>query len=98
MRRLAIFTALACTVAILSSCGRSEHPDRELRAALTRTARLPHRYVYDDTSGGQKIVVQGVVEDDFRYKAEVVANGAVAFDEVASDDADARIVSSTLRS
>lgn len=87
MRKLAVVMASICALSLLVACGKSERPDRELRAALARTARLPHRYVYDDTSGDRKTVVQGLVEDDFRYKAEVVVDGAVALDEVTSDDA-----------
>lgn len=72
---------------VLPGCGRRQTDRDELRAALRATERLPGRLVYTDGREGRSLGVQGIVEDDFRFKARVQVNGTDAYDEVVSDDA-----------
>jgi hypothetical protein len=71
----------------LAGCGKSTETEDKLRAALRRTQPLAHRFAYTETAGGRKASVQGLVEDDFRYKARVAYGEVPVVDEVVSDDA-----------
>jgi PBP1b-binding outer membrane lipoprotein LpoB len=88
-RRLTTIVALVTMIATLTSgCGREHLTDaNRLRAIMATTARLPHRFVYTETTSRAKISVQGAVEDAFRYKAAVSLDGNVAMEEVVRDDA-----------
>jgi hypothetical protein len=76
----------------LSACGPATDAEKQLRAALQRTERLPHRFIYSEAytaekAPEQKTAVRGLVEDDFRYKARVAVDGRPVLDEAVSDDA-----------
>lgn len=78
------------------ACGDREEARDDLLQAIRRTEQLSYRFVYVDERpddvipGGAPTVadteVQGLVEDDFRFKARVSLNGSTAFDEVVHDD------------
>lgn len=85
--------ALVCLLASLglTACGEATDAERRLRAALRATERLAHRFVYTEVAqekgSQQKTAVQGLVEDDFRYKARVAVGNRPVLDEVVNDDA-----------
>ncbi len=86
--------AVACALAALggSACSKeSSDTEKRLRAALDRTERLAHRFSYTETFKQEKAtretLVQGLVEDDFRYKARLSVGPAPVLDEAVSDDA-----------
>lgn len=85
MRRLAV-AVITTSVMLLAACGHHDTTADELRAAVERTAHVPHRYVYEDDGDGRRTAVEGVVEDDLRYKARVLFDGTSVLDEVVSDD------------
>ncbi|MCI0547348.1 MAG: hypothetical protein L0027_08690, partial [Candidatus Rokubacteria bacterium] len=84
---------VACLLGALlaSGCGSATDAEARVRAALARTERLSHRFIYSedfkDEKAPRKTVVRGLVEDDFRYKARVFVAGREVLDEVVSDDA-----------
>jgi len=91
-RFVAVLVALA--VVTLPACGeRRDDRDRVLDY-LRATQRLAARYVYVDErfdnvitgARGRKTEVQGLREDDFKFKARVLFNGDDGFDEVVADD------------
>jgi hypothetical protein len=86
-RRLASVLCLALVVPALAGCGKSTETEDKLRAAIRRTERLAHRFVYAESAGGREAMVQGLVEDDLRYKARVAYGETSVLDEVVSDDA-----------
>lgn len=96
MKRLAILPVALMLAASMTACGNREEVRDEVLGALHRTQQLPYRFTYiDDRTenvlpGGTPVLpdaeVQGLVEDDFRFKARVSLNGSTAFDEVVRDD------------
>lgn len=83
----ALIVVLATFLAgLLAGCGRRETDRDELRAAIRATERLATRFVYTDERPERRIGVQGLIEDDFRFKARVLFDDADAYDEVVSDD------------
>jgi len=91
-RRMAVTFLCLGTALGLSACGPATDAEKRLRAALQRTERLPHRFIYSETytpekAPEQQTAVRGLVEDDFRYKARVAVDGRPVLDEAVSDDA-----------
>ncbi|MGH9003546.1 MAG: hypothetical protein ACRDYV_10490, partial [Acidimicrobiia bacterium] len=77
-RRTRGVLALAGLVATLGLSGCSSEAttiEKNLRAALSATEHLSHRFVYKETfvaeEATQATDVRGLVEDDLRYKARV---------------------------
>ena len=95
-RRLLLVLATALVAAGIGACGDREEVREEVLAALRRTESLSYRYVYRDQrpdavlpqapKARPDVEVQGLVEDDFRFKARVAFDGVEAYDEVVSDD------------
>ena len=87
-RRPAVLAVVAIMASALSACGGHHTTDADrLRAAMARTAKLPHRFVYSEAAGNTRTEVRGLVADDFRYKVSASVNGAPIWEEVADDDA-----------
>ena len=94
MKRRIAFLLVVATVAVTGACGDRKDDKDELLGYVRSTSRLPARYVYvderfdDQSTGtrGSRIEVQGLREDDFRFKARVLYDDAEGFDEVVSDD------------
>jgi hypothetical protein len=88
MRRRPLASLLSVVLAgmALAGCGKSTETEDKLRAAIRRTERLAHRFAYVETAGERAMSVQGLVEDDFRYKARVAYDEVPVVDEVVSDD------------
>ena len=93
-RRIALLLVGVCAATGFAACGNRRTDEDRLLRYIATTERLAARYVYvderfDDLLTGQKgrkLEVQGLKEDDFRFKARVLINGGDAFDEVVSDD------------
>ena len=82
---------LVVTALGLSGCKGDTDAEKRLREALRNTEKLSNTFLYKETvhdkAGNHEIDVRGLVEDDFRYKARVAADGKPLLDEVVSDDA-----------
>ena len=87
-RRLAGSLLCATVLAgLLAGCGGRDDDDiQAVRDAMARTGRLAKRIVYTEDAGDRSVQVQGIVEDDLRYKARLVLDGTPAYDEVVRDD------------
>lgn len=91
MRRRALRTAaIALLVTILAAvtgaCGdRVDDRDRLLQA-VRRTSNQPLTFSYREETGGRKLSVEGVVEDDFRYAGRLSLDGTPLFEQVVADD------------
>ena len=84
---LSISVVLAVMVT-LAACGDSDRGDiEEVRAAIAKTGGLTRRFVYSEKTSERTVEVEGLIEDDFRYRAQLSFDGAAAYDEVVSDDA-----------
>ncbi|HVE94248.1 MAG TPA: hypothetical protein VNB24_04960 [Acidimicrobiales bacterium] len=102
-RYMAIALAVA-VVAVAPACGSRDGDKLMLKKIVNRSMHVSGTYTYtDDVPGsfgggeGQQVVVQGLVEDDFRFKARLNLNGNIILEEVVNDDALAvRFVDPTL--
>lgn len=88
-RRLRAFAAIGLAVAVLgtSACAERDSTEDKVIGFIDATADLSNRFVYAEERSGQKIVVRGLVEDDFRFKARLSVNDVDVLDEVVNDDA-----------
>lgn len=95
MRRLGLAMASMILVTGVGACGDRDDLRDEVLGYVSQSARSSARYVYVDErfddpisdQRGRRIEVQGLREDDFRFKARVLFDDAEGFDEVVSDDA-----------
>ncbi len=91
VRALLALMALLGTLGLAGCTSEAKTTEKTLRAALDRTEHLAHRFAYKeaftDKDGKHETAVQGLVEDDLRYKARVSENGVAVLDEAVSDDA-----------
>ena len=87
MRRHRLGAALL-VLAVLSTgaCSKKEQDSEEVRAFIDATDVLARRFVYTEQTEARTVVVQGLVEDDFRYKTKVVQDGVDVLEAVVSDD------------
>jgi hypothetical protein len=91
LRRGVALLGLVATLGLAGCSGEATTTEKRLRAALRATEHLSHRFVYRETfvseDGRRETEVQGLVEDDLRYKARVSVGGVAVLDEAVSDDA-----------
>lgn len=87
-RRRLFVGALAVVVALplLAGCGRRETDNDTLRDIIEHTRRQSARFEYSDTRESGTVTVQGLVEDDFRFKSRVFYDEQPGFDQVVHDD------------
>ena len=85
-RRLAPFTALVSVVGLASGCAERKYESELVVEAVDDTTPLSHRFTYTVESGGETIQVQGLLEDDFRYKLQMSTEAGPAIEQVVSDD------------
>ena len=87
-RRLRPVVGGALAVALLvGGCTKQDTLEEDVIGWLDATANLSNRYVYTENFAGQEVVVRGLVEDDFRFKARLTLNDRDVLDEVVNDDA-----------
>jgi hypothetical protein len=89
-RRLRLrVAAIGVVVAVLgtSACAKRDTTEDEVIDLVDATTDLSNRFVYAEQRSGQTIVVRGLVEDDFRFKARLTVNDQDILDEVVNDDA-----------
>lgn len=87
-RSVRLLATLVIVGVALGACAREEGEGEEVRAFLDATSVEAHRFIYTETTpSGVETVVQGIIEDDFRYKARMVVNDKPVLDRVVHDDA-----------
>jgi hypothetical protein len=75
-----------CALAVLPACGKRTDDSDRLREAIAHTRRLAASFDYTDRRLDRTYNVQGLVQDDFRFKSRVFIDDQPAFDQVVSDD------------
>lgn len=86
-RRLMASLLMVAVAGTLTACGEPDKEAlRELQTAIARTSQLSHRFVYSEETADSEVGVEGLVEDDFRYKARLSFAGTPAYDEIVLDD------------
>ncbi|HUR78264.1 MAG TPA: hypothetical protein VMZ22_09980 [Acidimicrobiales bacterium] len=104
MKRTLVLGLAVALALVTPACKNKDDQTKALRAAIARTQHLAHQFAYTVTTPESSQEVRGVVEDDFRFKARVSLDGALAYDEVVHDDtlavrfADPTLVSDFIRS
>jgi hypothetical protein len=83
--RRSVALAVALLV-VLGACAKKDTDEERILRNLDSTADLSGRFVYNENVGGQEVIVRGLIEDDFRYKARLTLNGNDVLDEVVNDD------------
>ena len=80
--------AALVTMVFAGACEKRDQDAGKVLRAIDATSPLEHRFVYrvESRSAG-KLVVQGIVEDDFRYKLQLSLNDSPAIEEIVDDDA-----------
>ena len=84
-RRVAAAVVVLAMVST-AGCSKKDNDSEKVRGFIDATDHLARRYVYTETTGERTVVVQGIVEDDFRYKTKVLQDGADVLEAVVSDD------------
>lgn len=80
-------TALAMTVALIGNgCSRRATYEEEVQAAADLARRNASSFVYTDTRSDRTVRVQGVIDDDFRFKAAVSIDNKPAYEQIVLDD------------
>lgn len=88
MRRIASLLLLVGLGASSVACaGDAMTAEDRVKAALAKTFSQPRSFIYQEQGIEADVIVRGVIQDDYRYKARVTIEGEEAIDEVAVDDA-----------
>lgn len=87
MRVFFLVVLLAVVASGLTGCAKEKTGVKEVERAIEATRLQPLRFVYSVSTPKAAFQVQGLVEDDFRYKARLVRDDAPVFDEIVNDDA-----------
>lgn len=87
MKRAVRAAFLVALVAVtLTGCAKEKKGNQEVERAIQATRLEPLRFVYSVSVPTAAFQVQGLVEDDFRYKARLITDQVPIFDEVVNDD------------
>jgi hypothetical protein len=90
VRRITRVVVLAVVVSVvtagLTGCAKEKTGTKEVQRAINATRLEPLRFVYSVSTPKSAFQVQGLVEDDFRYKARLVRDASTVFDEIVNDD------------
>lgn len=71
---------------VANGCSRRDTFEEEVRAAADLAKRTASAFIYSDLRADRQIRVQGVIEDDFRFKAAVSIDNTPAYEQVVLDD------------
>src|SRR4051794_39738197 len=88
-KRIVAVAFIAVTLAaLLGACNTNRGDKDVVRKAIARTRLLSRKFVYQEKPlAAQAVEVDGLVEDDFRYAADLRVDSKLVRQEVASDDA-----------
>ncbi|MGH9086399.1 MAG: hypothetical protein ACRDYW_13195 [Acidimicrobiales bacterium] len=78
---------LTATGLLASGCAKNEDDSSEVRDIIDATAPNAFRFIYEVEQDGTAYRVQGLIEDDLRYKVQLSVDGRPALEQVVVDDA-----------
>ncbi len=84
-RRVALILGLVALVT--SGCAKNEYDGVAVGELVDATAPNPFRFIYEVDQAGASYRVQGLIEDDLRYKLQLSIDGRPALEQVVVDDA-----------
>ena len=79
--------ALAAVGLLASGCAKNEDDSAEVRDLVDATSPNAFRFIYEVEQDGKAYRVQGLIEDDLRYKVQLSVDGRPALEQVVVDDA-----------
>jgi hypothetical protein len=86
-KRAIRLTMAAVTIVVLASgCSERKQDSFKVVDVVDATTPLARRFTYSVTEGGTSLTVQGIVEDDFRYKLQMASGSTPIVEEVVVDD------------
>jgi hypothetical protein len=86
--RLARAVVTLGAVAVLASgCAKNEDDSAEVREIVDATSPNAFRFIYEVEQDGKAYRVQGLIEDDLRYKVQLSVDGMAAMEQIVVDDA-----------
>lgn len=87
-RRALRAAAVVVAVALLGGgCSRRQTYEEEVQAAADLARQHASAFVYTDLRSDRQVRVQGVIDDDFRFKAAVSIDNKPAYEQIVVDDA-----------
>jgi hypothetical protein len=87
LRRAAVAAAVLLAVVALPACGKKNQDRQKVLGIIHATEAKASRFLYTEQRTTGRTEVDGLQEDDLRYKAEVSYDGQPSYDEVVDDDA-----------
>lgn len=87
MTRLRLFAALLVIALLAGACAKNETDNEAVLDLVEATSPNPYRFIYEAEQGGERFRVQGMIEDDLRYKLQLSIDGRPALEQVVVDDA-----------
>jgi len=85
-RRVRLVAVVALAALALVACNRRDTFLDEVLDAVDSARQQAATFVYTDLRPDGTLRVQGVIEDDFRYKAAVEIDGTPAYEQIVFDD------------
>jgi len=79
--------AIAALGLLASGCAKNEDDSAEVRDLVDATSPNAFRFIYEVEQDGKAYRVQGLIEDDLRYKVQLSVDGRPALEQVVVDDA-----------
>lgn len=79
--------ALTALALLASGCAKNEDDSEEVRDLVDATSPNAFRFIYEVEQDGRAYRVQGLIEDDLRYKVQLSVDGRPALEQVVVDDA-----------
>ena len=85
-RAMRLVSATVLIVLLASACSERKSDSSKVVDIVDVTTPLARRFTYTVTQRGTTLTVQGIVEDDFRYKMQLAAGSTPAVEEIVVDD------------
>lgn len=95
MRRL-LLLFLCLTMLGLTSCEEAVKTPQRVLGFIANTEKLSRSFTYEEIAGEKQLMIEGRIEDSFRYQESLRINGTDVMEQVVSDDSMAiRIIDAT---
>lgn len=82
-----VLLVLGALGVLASGCAKNENDSEEVSQLVDATSPNAFRFIYEVEQDGTAYRVQGLIEDDLRYKVQLSVDGRPALEQVVVDDA-----------
>ncbi len=87
MRPVRLLVAVLAVGLLAGACAKNETDNEAVVDLVDATTPNSYRFIYETETGGEQYRVQGLIEDDLRYKLQLSIGGRPALEQVVVDDA-----------